>query len=84
MMLNCKLIATTTAFVLIAAPLASAADPDWESMDWEDRAAALAIAEHVADGTHYQRQVDALREMGWVAESEKVKRDLAMQGVVVN
>lgn len=34
-------------------------------------------------GTFYQRQVDALREIGWHDMAERVKRDLLAQDVVV-
>lgn len=64
--------------------IAAVLGDDWESMDSADREAALAIYAHVMDGTHYQRQVDALRDMGWVASAARLRQHLAEQGVTVH
>ena len=57
-------------------------DADREPL--ENLEAANAIYDHLLDGTHYQRQVDAFRAMGWDKTAERVKIDLAAQGIVVS
>ena len=59
-------------------------EADYNRTDPEDLEAAEAIVDHLLDGSHYQRQVDALRAMGAAKSAERMKADLAKQGIVVN
>lgn len=52
--------------------------------DSDDFMAAAKIYNDVVDGTHYQKQVDALRDMGWSSSAADLVRHLASQGVVVH
>lgn len=49
----------------------------------DDMRVADAILAHVLDGTHYQRQIDALRDLGWFASADRQVQDLLAQGVHV-
>ena len=50
----------------------------------EDFQAANDILDHLLDGSHYQRQVDALREMGNSLGAERLRERLAVQGISTN
>ena len=54
-----------------------------EGEDPEYTAVCQRQCDQLNSGTFYQRQVDALREMGWHGTAEKCKQDLLAQGVEV-
>jgi hypothetical protein len=56
---------------------------DSETCSIEDAEAAEAIYNHVMDGTHYQRQIDALRSLGMHGNAAREIESLRKQGVQV-
>lgn len=52
--------------------------------DIEEREHVEQMCAQLNEGTFYQRQVDALRRMGWDKTADDLVKDLALQGVVVH
>ena len=58
-------------------------EDDYATASSDDIEASCEMFDKVVDGGFYQREVDAMRSMGWNASAEKLKRQLAEQGIAI-